>query len=174
MIGLRQPDARSCGAAAVVMARLLHDGTELAAPAFRDEVLEAHRRLTRARLHGHRQLPWPRALGTPPWAVDGELRAITGREHTVSLIRCSPAAHYDRLALTGGALYVGSPWLPRHVVLVLPGSPEAPMRCYQPARGSVTTQFAEGRLMAAGWPYAWFSVSPAAAAGPGEPPASPR
>ena len=42
--------------------------------AFAGSVLALHRQLTGASAFGRAQLPWPRALGTPPWAV---ARAMT-------------------------------------------------------------------------------------------------
>lgn len=165
--GLRQPDARSCGAASVVMARLVRDAVAPTPQEFRREVLDCHRRLTAPRDAGRWQVPWPRALGTPPWAVRRELEAVTGRAHEVHLARWSRATAYDRLARAGGALYVGSPTLPRHVLLVLPPAPGAGpgLRCYQPSRGTVVVlgreQLVAGGLRpAAGWPWPWLTVTP--------------
>jgi hypothetical protein len=114
---------------------------------FAADVLAAHRRLTRTRLHGRLQLPWPRAIGTPPWAVARELTTVTGTRHRTRLVRWSPAA-----APTSGAMYVGSRWLPRHVVLVLDAD-----RCYEPASGGRVPL--DGRPLA-GWPTRWFTVAP--------------
>lgn len=148
------------------MARLLHDDMTRTEGEFREEVLVCHRRLTALRDGAWWQLPWPRAIGTPPWAVRRALAALTGREHDLRLARWSRAAAYDRLALAGGALYVGSRTLPRHVLLVLPpdSDSDSGLRCYQPSRGTVVTlpreEFLAGRLMQAGWPYAWFTIGP--------------
>ena len=74
--GLRQPDQRSCGAACLVVARMLLDPAyaDLAARAFRPEVLGMHGRVTGpVDARGALQVPWPRALGTPPWAVARQL-----------------------------------------------------------------------------------------------------
>ncbi len=148
--GLRQPDARSCGAASMVMARALADPAyaETATTSFTPDVLATHRRLTSWRLRGRLQLPWPRTLGTPPWAVARELSALTGRRHHVRLVRWSSRAP------ARGALYVGSRWLPRHVVLVVD---DHPARCYEPASGRVLP--VDGRPLA-GWPVSWFVVAP--------------
>lgn len=168
--GLRQPDARSCGAASVVMARLLQESREPTPVEFRREVLACHRQLTSARADDGWQLPWPRALGTPPWAVRRELESLTGRDHRLHLVRWSPAAAYDRLAATGGVLYVGNRLLPRHVLLALAGGSDGDhtVRCYQPSRGTVVTlareDFVAQRLHEAGWPVPWFAIIPAAAA----------
>ena len=40
---------------------------------FAADVLAMHRRATSATSRGRLQVPWPRALGTPPWAVAREL-----------------------------------------------------------------------------------------------------
>ncbi|WP_148614094.1 hypothetical protein [Nocardioides rubriscoriae] len=165
--GLRQPDARSCGAASVVMARLVRDAVTPTPAAFRREVLDCHRRLTAPRDAGRWQVPWPRAIGTPPWAVRHELESVTGHAHEVHVARWSRAAAYDRLATAGGALYVGSRTLPRHVLLVLPpvGDADDGLCCYQPSRGTVEVltrdEFVGARLRSAGWPYPWLLVTPA-------------
>lgn len=155
-IGLRQPDARSCGATSAVVARMQADPAYAAAirPRFAVEVLSTHRRLTRVRLRGSWQLPWPRALGTPPWALARELGALTGVRHRTRLVR------WRRAPLAGvgpGALYVGDRWLPRHVVLMLDDA-----RGYDPATGRVVA-LASGpaRPLSFGrWRIAWFVVTP--------------
>ena len=78
---LRQPDRRSCGAASLVMARrLVHPRyARLVSDqeTFAHEAATLHRRLTSlADTAGGWQVPWPRALGTPPWAVARELRLL--------------------------------------------------------------------------------------------------
>ncbi len=167
--GLRQPDARSCGAASLLMARLLREDRTLDQQGFAAEALTLHRRLTSVRdSAGRHQLPWPRALGTPPWAIRRELETLTGRDHDLRLARWSRAAAYDRLARTGGVLYVGSPTLPRHVVLVLghdgaEATAAAGLRCYQPSVGRVEPlereEFLAGELARAGWPVPWFTIT---------------
>ncbi len=178
--GLRQPDARSCGAASVVMAGLLREDRSPAPEEFREEVLACHRRLTSLRGPDGRQVPWPRALGTPPWAVRRALEALAGCDHDLHLARWSRETSYDRLAVAGGALYVGSRLLPRHVLLALAGGAggDGTLRCYQPSRGTVVAlpreEFVRGRLTQAGWPVPWFAISPAAADARAGSPASPR
>lgn len=153
--GLRQPDARSCGAACLVVAAgPPHDPDDFGAA-----VRATHRRLTRLRLRGRLQLPWPRAIGTPPWSVARELGALTGTPHRVRLVRWS-APHPPRL----GALYVGSRWLPRHVVLVVGATDDGRARCYEPASGRTVTvdlaRLARQQVAVAGWRWGWFSVTP--------------
>lgn len=153
---LRQPDQRSCGAASMRMARLLSFGLSTTAADFRTDVLALHRRLTGAHDARHRlQVPWSRAVGTPPWAVAHELSDIVGVPYRTSLTTSAdraraPLSDRQRVA----ALYVGSRWLPRHVVLVLPGTP---LRCYEPASGWVLPVDLTG-LHLAGWRQPWFVV----------------
>lgn len=160
---LRQPDRLSCGAAVLVVARMLHDEAYAAraARSFGPEVLGVHRRVTGTRSgDGRAQLPWPRALGTPPWAVARELATTTGVPHRVR------PARFDALHRSPGpaALYVGNRLLPRHVVLVL-GAVGEDLEVYDPAVGDrrrvARAAFDEGRLRLGGWDRAWFAVSPA-------------
>lgn len=147
--GLRQPDPRSCGAACMVVAA----GPPYDADGFAGSVLATHRRLTRRRLHGRWQLPWPRAIGTPPWAVARELTVLTGRPHRTRLVRWSRT-----LPREPGVLFVGSRWLPRHVLLLTADG------CYEPSSGRVVdldlSRLARHDVAVAGWRFAWFSVTP--------------
>jgi hypothetical protein len=151
--GLRQPDARSCGAATVVMAEARHD------PAFAERACADQDAFATVVLRRHRELtrwpPWPRMIGTPPWAVARALTAVTGVPHHTRLARWRRSAPPP----PSGALYVGSRWLPRHVVLMV-----AEGRCYEPASGRVAgvprDAFAAGELSLAGWSTPWFVVRP--------------
>ena len=168
---LVQPDHRSCGAAVLVVSRVLTDheyGEQLAAAAsvpqmFREEVLATHRRVTRPVLRGRPQIPWPRALGTPPWAVARELGG-----HEVRWIRTSAASGYDAIRDATRdhhpvPVYVGNRWLPRHVVLAL-GEVEGSIRCYDPAWGRLVdidrSAFTRSRLAVAGWDHPWWAILP--------------
>lgn len=173
--GLRQPDRRSCGASVLVAARMLADPAYAApltsAPVpFAREVLGLHRRVTGPRdLAGRAQLPWPRAIGTPPWAVARHLATLAGVPHTTRLVRGGLRQEVDRVqaALDDGrpvALYVGSRWLPRHVVLVV-GADEDHWQVYEPASGRVIdvapSRLRSNTLGLAGWDRSWFVVRPA-------------
>ena len=181
---LRQPDARSCGAAVLVMARSiedpeyaellatgLHPGTGHRLPGtmrerFTAEVLAMHRRTTGpVDVRGAAQLPWPRALGTPPWAVARQLSGSTGTRWESRSVppwsRASALTAIRKVAATRPVpVYVGSRWLPRHVVLVL----DAELRVYEPASGHLVQvtagDFTGGSLRLAGWSRPWFAVLP--------------
>lgn len=165
---LRQPDRLSCGASVLVVARMLADPAYAAsagrAPAsFAAEVLALHRRVTGPRSRdGRAQLPWPRAIGTPPWAVARELALVTGVPHRVCRGRWSTLVDAPGPA----ALYVGNRWLPRHVVLVLGTADHTRdrLRVYDPSRGGIVpvprASFEAGRLRVAGWDRPWFAVVP--------------
>jgi hypothetical protein len=169
LVGLRQPDRRSCGPSCLVAARMLLQPAyaETVTPdRFAREVLALHAQVTGATdASGVLQPPWPRGLGTPPWAVARQLSALDPRHTYAARPVLRPARAYDRLATAEApaALYVGSRWLPRHVVLVVEGSPEA-LRVYEPSRGVVVEvtrgAFLEGTLALAGWHRPWFTVTP--------------
>jgi hypothetical protein len=189
---LAQPDRRSCGATVLVVARMLvdpayaelvatgrHPVTGYALPGdvagrFRHEVLGMHHRVTGAvDAAGHLQLPWPRSLGTPPWAVARQLAATDGEtlprvHHSVRSARSRRGEVFDEiLAATSRSrpvpFYVGDRWAPRHVVLGL-GEVEGRLRCYEPAAGCPVDverdSFVRNRLDLAGWDRPWLVVLP--------------
>jgi hypothetical protein len=120
------------------------------------------------------QLPWPRALGTPPWGALRELeygasdpdadydvawfrhRGRGGLEHTYAELRAR--VREGRPAL----LYVGNAWSPRHVVLVMPPTGDQELDVYEPSAGRVVDlqrhAFVERRLQVGGWDYPWAAV----------------
>lgn len=166
---LVQPDRRTCGAAALVVARMLRTPgyAEKALPRFTEEVLEAHRAVTRRRdARGRWQPPWPRSLGTPPWAMARTMSFIESVDYRVERVGLDRRAVLRGIATAVQAghpvpLYVGSRRLPRHVVLVVgPG-----LRTYEPASGTVVevdpADLASDFLNLAGWSRLWFAVLPA-------------
>jgi hypothetical protein len=206
---LVQPDHRSCGAAVLVVARAMLDrgyaellvsgrqpGTGLALPGsladrFRHEALAMHARVTGpVDAAGRLQVPWPRALGTPPWAVARQLSATGGSaaagggglprvRHRVVPAWPDRGALVDRVVAATAEgrpvpVYMGNRWAPRHVVLFLGGSAGRGdgLRCYDPARGWVVDvdrrAFVRDRLGLGRWDQPWFAVLPE----PSEPPAA--
>lgn len=171
---LRQPDQRSCGAAVLVVAELLRRPAwreVVVTPLdFRREVLAMHRRVTSpVDVAGRLQVPWPQALGTPPWAVARQLSATTGVPHDVHWAGPDRSATFDRVvaAVREGRpvpVYVGSTWLPRHVVLAVETPGDDALRAYEPASGLLATvtreRFVASRLGLAGWDRPWFVVAP--------------
>jgi hypothetical protein len=168
--GLHQPDQRTCGPTSLVAARMLLD------PAYRPadpaaDVLALHRQLTAPAAHGRAQLPWPRALGTPPWAAARAMTAWTGRAYRTTVLRWGDRA--DDLARLEAAVrdglpcpvFIGSSWLPRHVVLVA-GATADGLAVFNPSSGAVVevtrTAWTNGRLTSTGrWTVPWFAVLPA-------------
>ena len=169
----QQPDQRSCGAAVAVMAEALgNDGYARRLLAggddeFEREVIAMHRRITGpVDAAGSIQAPWLRAIGTPPWALARQLgRGSTRRR--VGTARFQPGHAWAAMStsLARGALvpaYVGSRWLPRHVVLAFAPLDDA-VRMYEPGAGRVVRvtreEWVEGRLVLGGWSEPWFVVS---------------
>jgi hypothetical protein len=198
---LVQPDHRSCGAAVLVVARAMLDrgyaellvsgrqpGTGLALPGsladrFRHEALAMHARVTGpVDAAGRLQVPWPRALGTPPWAVARQLSATGGSaaagggglprvRHRVVPAWPDRGALVDRVVAATAEgrpvpVYMGNRWAPRHVVLFLGVSAGRGdgLRCYDPARGWVVDvdrrAFVRDRLGLGRWNQPWFAVLP--------------
>ena len=125
---------------------------------------------------GKLQLPWPRALGTPPWGARHELEfgasepgaayrttwtRLRGPQGGRSAYRVLRERACDgRPAL----LYIGNAWLPRHVVLVLSSRANA-VEVYEPASGQVLVisehRFSGECLCLAGWNVPWAVVTAA-------------
>ena len=159
---LRQPDRRSCGAATLVFAEMIRNPGYAARVrrSFADESLAMHARVTGpADVAGRLQLPWPRALGTPPWAITRHLTARWGASYATRIVR-----RHRRLDLTvtdrPAVLYVGSRWLPRHVVLIVAADDDS-LRCYEPSSGKIVdlpTLISAPDWRIAGWGLPWFVV----------------
>ena len=95
---LKQPDPRSCGAATLVVARMINDpayaelmmtgahpstGHTLKGNALEDrfaaETLAMHKRSTGITdIRGRLQIPWPETFGTPPWSVARQMSTSSG------------------------------------------------------------------------------------------------
>lgn len=123
---------------------------------------------------GALQLPWPRALGTPPWGARRELEfgaAAPGVHYDVSWLRHRSAGALARAYAVLQArvrdgcpalLYIGNALLPRHVVLVMPPSGDQDLDVYEPSVGRVVDlprqTFVERRLRMAGWDVPWAVI----------------
>jgi hypothetical protein len=185
----------SCGAACLTVARMLvnprfarwittGEGPRVDAPPGDTEAerFAAYERVVMNRTNrlyagGRRlNLPWPRALGTPPWGARKEFEfgaSRAGARYTVEVLRGDlrsrlRAAHARLVDVVDegepALLYAGTALLPRHVVLVLPGDGDSTLDVYDPATGLVSLldadSFAERRLRLSGWDVPWFAVQP--------------
>ena len=185
--GLVQPDTTTCGSCVLVVARVINDPTYARSlvegegrgtlqDRFKQRALAMHRLTSRFKDSGGGwQLPWPKALGTQPWALAREMSNEAGeRGKTYSAVPMLPGQRSGtfrrvaRLAGSGHAvpLFVGDRWSPRHVVLVLPddGATDREVRIYDPASGNrypiTETDFSAGHLDVAGWQVPWVVVPP--------------
>jgi hypothetical protein len=167
--GLAQPDQRTCGPSSLVAAHLRLDDAYRPA-SFSTEVLALHRMLTAPSFAGSAQLPWPRALGTPPWAAARAMQTFSGVPYRNEVVRFgsrSSAFASVVSAVTAGRpcpLYVGDTWLPRHVVLAVATSADG-VQVYNPGHGTVEeltrSSFLSGRLTIFGSRNRpWFVVRP--------------
>jgi len=137
---------------------------------FATSVLALHRQLTGPSAFGRAQLPWPRALGTPPWAVARAMTSFTGRRHRTRTVRLGGrSATFAEVAAAVGEghpvpIYVGSTWLPRHVVLAVAPTSDG-VDVYNPSQGAIAeltrAAFEAGALTTFGrWTTPWFTVPP--------------
>lgn len=194
-VGPVQQSPVTCGSACLTVARMLvnplfakwittGEGARADAPwgATEQERFAAYERVVMKRTNGvvgaggRLNLPWPHALGTPPWGALKELEFGAARRGTRyhqrvlrPLRRGALRAAYGRLVdvVDDGEpalLYIGNGLLPRHVTLVLPGDGDRVLDVYDPATGQVTlldeSRFAARRLGIAGWDVPWVAVQP--------------
>lgn len=193
--GPQQQSPTTCGSACATVARMLvdapfarwiTDGVGHPVPgaegSSRAERFASWEQTVQARTNGwsspggRPSIPWPRALGTPPWGLKHELehgasrvgtryRLISLRGHSEESLR----ARYRRLldlVVEGepAMLYVGSALLPRHVTLVLPSPRAGGLDVYEPDSGRVVRldeqAFVTKRLDLGGWRRPWILVQP--------------
>ncbi|GAA3658843.1 hypothetical protein GCM10022237_18570 [Nocardioides ginsengisoli] len=161
---LRQPDDRSCGAASVLAARAILTPWRPDDP--EQDITEEHRLLTSPTSPRDRfQMPWPRALGTPPWAVANALRALTHRHLATVFTRPRAEIGYEvlreQVRTRPVAVYVGSRLLPRHVVLAVREVGDG-IEVFDPANGRLIRVPRENwtghRVGVARWNYVWFVI----------------
>jgi hypothetical protein len=194
-IGPVQQSHVTCGSACLTVARMLvnptfarwivsGEGARVDAPdgATETERFAAYERVVMKRTNGvfaggHRlNIPWPHALGTPPWGAKKELEfgaARSGTEYEVVLLAARTASGLGRcyhrlveLVAEGepALLYVGNRWLPRHVTMVLPGDGDTVLDVYDPASG-IVDELRRDRFMAraldlSGMNVPWLAVQP--------------
>lgn len=178
----RQPNQVACGATCLVVARALKDagyaellmtgrhprtGYELdgdPGDRFAAEVRRTHRRITSpVDLSGRWQPPWPRRLGTPPWAIARELSA----GHTRYWARSGGHAVVSTLAFElprrPAPLYIGTRRAPRHVVLAVDVDVDTVV-IYEPSAGELVPvpldELHDGRIPLAGWSRWWWAILP--------------
>lgn len=186
-----QQSPTTCGAACLTVARMLanppfadwvrHGDRPSPSDHSADERFAACEQVVAHRTNGLRgpsgrlQPPWPRALGTPPWGARREIEhgaSRPGTGYASTWVRLSGIRRlgqvYDELVRRvdegrPALLYVGNAWLPRHVVLVLPG--RAGLEAYEPSAGRVVdlprAAFVTRRLGLGGWDLPWCLVTPA-------------
>ncbi|PKW28042.1 hypothetical protein [Phycicoccus duodecadis] len=185
----------TCGSACLTVARMLVDPVFASwvrtgephppgspAGSTPAERFAAYERVVMRRTNGllagrHRlNLPWPRALGTPPWGAKHELEygaSRAGTEYVLDTVRgldeYALVEAFDRLVdcvADGepGLLYIGSRLLPRHVVLVLPGDGDRMLDVYDPGTGRVDhlrrDALVQHRMGLSGWDVPWVAVRP--------------
>lgn len=168
---LHQPDRKSCGAAALVMAKRLMDPDYARAhreqKVFGREVQRLHRQITSMLdTGGGLQLPWLRAIGTPPWAAAREMRIMTGHDYAVHPSRRDSTTWrwvQEATPQRPVIVYVGDRWCPRHVVLAVERVDDAAWT-YEPAAGHMVRvtreRWDKGPVNLAGWNQPWFVVAP--------------
>lgn len=175
----------TCGAAALTLARMMANpafahwlGADPQPPArFASYERRVHARTTALiGPTGQLELPWPRALGTPPWGAARELElniAPVGTAYRVRWIRRADGATlaraFDRLSAAAASgypslIYIGSALLPRHVVLVTGRCAPGTLAVYDPGTDRIQSlaadRFGSGRFRIAGWDTLWCLVEP--------------
>lgn len=148
----RQPDPFSCGAAAVVVARMLQDPeyADRVELSFDSEVIRLQTRLVTG--------TWMRRLGSPPWSVAWAMESLTGREHHVR------PATWQRVQ-SGTApmpLLIGSGLIPRHYLLITQVRPDR-ITVYDPDDGELhqitEPEFTVGAIGFGRWPDPLWLIS---------------
>jgi hypothetical protein len=185
----------TCGSACLTVARMLvnpafarwittGEGPRGDAPAgaTEEERFAAYERVVMRRTNrlyaggGRLNVPWPRALGTPPWGARKELEfgaSRRGTDYELEVVRQRMRgglrrAHARLVEVVADGepalLYIGSRTLPRHVTLVLPGDGDRLLDVYDPASGQVSAldeqRFADRSLGIAGWDVPWITMQP--------------
>jgi len=138
---------------------------------FRSQQQAVHDAVTRRALG---PAPWPKALGSPPWALAGFLNRFTGltgghfgwvpvdSDNPVHLGRCLAAVLRGVEAGVPVPVYIGR-HVDRHVVLAVGARPDAVV-VYDPAAGAIVevplSDWAAGQVGIAGWDHLESVVVP--------------
>jgi len=184
----RQQSPTTCGSSTIAMFRVLTDRPFADAlldgasgeVAQRWAVLErsvqsSTNRAVRPGAVGGLRLPWPTALGTPPWGLCDALDDL-GRDRSMRfrVLRVDGGDPADveqalgrlRATVARGIpvpLYVGNGLLPRHVVLAVAAGPSW-VDLYDPGTGRKhrveRAALCEGRARISGWDRLWVVVVP--------------
>jgi hypothetical protein len=184
---LCQPDGTTCGSASLVFAQMLVDPTyasrivddrrtpliaDTAQDRFAAEALRVHQETNAVTdADAALQLPWPKSLGTLPWAAARWMNsALTVVDYQVIVIdpaRPTDAFERIRVAVQRGypaPLYIGDAKSPRHIVLAVSAADES-LTVYDPSGGVLCTitadAFSGNHLDLAGWDQPWLAVLPA-------------
>lgn len=120
-----QSDARTCGIASLCALAVRAGKARTYASAPPQDARRWHERVHR--IASRTGLPWPRALGTAPWALAALARQATGVTHIVlpwgrrgfEVLEEAVRSGRDVLLYVGGSSQWWSTLIPRHVVLVL-------------------------------------------------------
>jgi hypothetical protein len=142
---------------------------------FRTDTLAMHELTNAVRDEtGRWQLPWPKALGTQPWAVARRMSEPGGcgvsdaaySVHVADPRRPGPVMIAITSATAAGhcvPIFVGDALAPRHVALVI-GASDDSFTAYDPSNGrAVEVSRAAVRAAAmrlAGWSQLWLAVLP--------------
>ncbi|GAB4063411.1 hypothetical protein GCM10028777_06440 [Angustibacter speluncae] len=181
----RQASSTTCGSSSLAMFRVLTD-RDYADALLQGEPAEVARRWARleravqastntASSGSGLRLPWPIALGTPPWglrdALD-DLGRARGVRFEVTRVDGTRAGEVDAaLARVDAAVargipvpvYVGNGLTPRHVVLAVASGPGW-VDVYDPGHGGRSRVEREalrsGRARVSGWDLLWAVVGP--------------
>jgi hypothetical protein len=146
---------------------------------FRNQQQAVHDAVTRRALG---PAPWPKAFGSPPWALAAFLNRFTGLtgahfgwvpvdgDNPVQLGRCLAAVVRGATAGVPVPVYIGR-HVDRHVVLAVGAQPDSVV-VYDPAAGAIVdvplSDWAAGQVGIAGWDHLESVVVPKLLAVPDE------
>ena len=189
-----QPDRTTCGSACLVMARMINHpdyartllGGRGAVPApdprgrFHSDVLAMHELTNTAQDEtGRWQVPWPKSLGTQPWAVVRRMNepggcGVSGSAYAVRFADPSRIdGHLDAIATAVSAghcvpVFIGDALSPPHVALALTDDSRR-LGFYDPSVGRLVQvnrdSIRDATMSLAGWHQLWLSILPIPTAG---------